>query len=425
VTALAASISSSHTWSGPQTFAGTNSLTGSTTVTNPCVIGGVIYVSSGCYANLQAAFAVCPGAAGGGAGGCTIDMRGDSNSAALNLGTFDPGAKAVVILLGPYSYTVTQITVRTSLQVIGMGPGRGNPVTGTRIVQANGSVAPFALGGGAYPANVAINVYLANFWLDGVAGNTTDGLSFVAITSTDTHTYGGGLWYSALYNLVIGSTTPFGRNAIRIDDTARAMTASAMQFNSMRNVTAFRALNGPPALMIIGDYNGQLTVDDSEFDGQFGQTDTANNIYNIQIGNGDAGNSTFWVAYSIVMRNVTSQWAGDANNEGTGTGSAAIFLAGGVAGFTCQGCHLEGNEGLIKEVVSPGGHGNWGVSIKDSYVVGMQGANGYLCNIDGNSSLALNDNVMQQSTAGPLGTLTYFTYRNNLNVFGGWLAGLH
>jgi hypothetical protein len=370
------------------------------------------------YSTLAAAFAACPSA------GCTIDMRGCSTC--TTLGTFDPGGKAVVILLGPYTYAVTQITVRTSLQIIGMGPGGGTPLIGTGITQANASIAPFVLGGGLYPANVAINVYLANFNLDAAAGSTTDGLSFVAITSTDTHTYGGGLWYSALYNLTIGAVTPFGRNAIRFDDTARAMTGAAMQFNSMRNVTAYRALNGLPALMIIGDYNGQLTVDDSEFDGQYGQTDTANNIYNIQIGNGDAGNAGFWIAYSIVMRNVTSQWAGDANNTGTGTGSAAIFLAGGVAGFTCQGCHFEGNIGTIKEVVSPGGKGNWGVVISDSYVVGMQGANGYLSNTDVNSSLALYDNAMQQSTSGLLGDTTYVTYRNNLNVVsGGWMTGLH
>src|SRR5262249_48642117 len=77
----------------------------------------VLFVDGVRYRSLAQALAGCP------VEGCTIDMRGNSSSSALLLGNFDPGKRAVTILLGPYRYTATQITLRTNLQIIGYGSG--------------------------------------------------------------------------------------------------------------------------------------------------------------------------------------------------------------------------------------------------------------------------------------------------------------
>ena len=59
------------------------------------------------------AVAACPAA------GCVIYAL--SPKVNLNLGTINPGSKAVTIYLGPYTYTVSQITLQPNLQIIGMG----------------------------------------------------------------------------------------------------------------------------------------------------------------------------------------------------------------------------------------------------------------------------------------------------------------
>ena len=51
--------------------------------------------------------------------GCVIYAY--SPNVNLNLGTIDPGTKSVTLYLGPYTYSVTQITLRSSLKIIGMG----------------------------------------------------------------------------------------------------------------------------------------------------------------------------------------------------------------------------------------------------------------------------------------------------------------
>ena len=43
----------------------------------------------------------------------------------LNLGSIDPGSKAITIYLGPYTYTVKQVTLRKALKIIGMGASGG------------------------------------------------------------------------------------------------------------------------------------------------------------------------------------------------------------------------------------------------------------------------------------------------------------
>src|ERR1700726_4307099 len=60
---------------------------------------------------VSAAIATCP------ANGCIIYAV--SPNVNLNLGNIDPGFKAITIYLGPYTYTVKQITLRKGLKIIG------------------------------------------------------------------------------------------------------------------------------------------------------------------------------------------------------------------------------------------------------------------------------------------------------------------
>ncbi|MGB7435083.1 MAG: hypothetical protein WBW49_06655, partial [Candidatus Acidiferrum sp.] len=62
---------------------------------------------------VPAAVNACP------ASGCIIYAV--SPNVNLNLGTIDPGSKVITIYLGPYTYTVNQITLRSGLKIIGMG----------------------------------------------------------------------------------------------------------------------------------------------------------------------------------------------------------------------------------------------------------------------------------------------------------------
>jgi hypothetical protein len=320
-------------------------------------------------------------------------MRGNSTVAALALGTFDPGTKSVTVLLGPYSYTINQFTMRNNLQVIG--------VNGTLLTQASAGTAPFVL-----PSTgnlVAENCLLQGFSLQAAAGSSTNGISMVAAAA-------GGLYYSAFYDLTIGSTTPFGGNAIRFDSIAAGSPAATDQFISLRNVFAFRALTGPPALRITGAYTGQMSIDDCQFDGT---TPSDTGYVNIQI---DDGGSAVWQPYSINMRNVTSQHA----NGATGT---AIKL-GGVSGFLCEGCHFEDDNGIITESLT-GNHGNWGVVIKDSYssgTVAIDGGSGFIADLDANSSLAFDDNAVNGTPdAWCAGTCSYFSFKGIMNNSSGGL----
>jgi hypothetical protein len=365
------------------------------TATSSCAAGEQIHMNgSGCYSTLAAAFAKCPHQ------GCTLDMREDSSPAALALGTFDPGPSAVTILLGPYKYTLTQMTVRDSLHVLGVTSGA------TVVTASSPSKAMFILPlSGGYPSIVAQHVLLQGLNLQAAPGSVADGISMVAAS-------GGGLWYSQFNDLVLGSTTPFGGYAILFDSNAGGSAPATDQFISMRDVIAFRGPDAPPALRVTGAYSGQMTFDSCQFDGP---TPHDNGRVNIQI---DDGGQTVWIPYSIVMTNVTSQHAGGPNG-------VAIQL-GGMEGFVCQGCHFEDDNGVIREALGKGNRGNWGVTIKDSYFAGdvaRDHGRGFISDTDANSSLAFDDNVFFGTPdAYFIGTSTkYVTTKGAVNgASGGW-----
>ena len=59
------------------------------------------------------AVAACPAA------GCMIYAL--SPKVNINLGTIDPCTKSITLFLGPYTYSVNHITLRSGLKIIGAG----------------------------------------------------------------------------------------------------------------------------------------------------------------------------------------------------------------------------------------------------------------------------------------------------------------
>ena len=369
-------------WTCSSSFIGQNSITAYN-------INKTLYVDGQKYPTLQAAFADC-------GTGCIIDLSG-STGTSLSLGSFDPGAVPVEIRLGPHTYSVTQITVRTGLHVIGCGKGC------TSIDQTRPGVAPFVL-----PSKgplIAQHVLLQGFNLQAASESSTDAISMVAAPA-------GGLWYSTFQDLTIGSSAPFGRNALRFDSAAGGSPPATNQFISIRDVFAFRAANAPPVLVIQGAYSGQFSIDASQFDAPYSPRESGGkNNCNIYVGD---GGSTSWMPYSINMHNVTSQWS-------WGPGSVAI-CAYGVANLLVQGSHFEGDNGVFKGAIGAGGHGNWGTIIRDSYIAttAINGGKGFLANVDANTSLLFQNNGFTGTPDHPFtGTTTYVTSDHNWNLSSG------
>ena len=117
---------------------------------------------------VPAAVNACP------ANGCIIYAV--SPNINLNLGTIDPGSKVITIYLGPYTYTVNQITLRSGLKIIGMGG------TETILQSVNGNNPVFVLPQANYVR--AVNVLLSGFHLAGSVGNTSEDGFFLHTSST-------------------------------------------------------------------------------------------------------------------------------------------------------------------------------------------------------------------------------------------------
>jgi len=216
---------------------------------------GILYVDGTQYTTGNAALAACP------ASGCVIDMRGNSTPAALHLGSFDPGPKAVTLLLGPYTYSVETITLQTNLNITGDGTTLQSVSTLNRPV----FVLPQTDG------TPAANVTLSNFRVLGAPGNgSQDGFDLDCSKTT-----GDGLFYSLIRGITIQG---FNGVSIRLRGPNRNF-ASNNQFSTFENIFVFRgeSRTSGEALRIEGA-NSNLTFTGCQFDGNAGQ-ETGNNIY--------------------------------------------------------------------------------------------------------------------------------------------------
>ncbi len=286
---------------------------------------------------ISAAIAACP------ANGCIIYAVAPNTN--LNLGNIDPGNKAVTIYLGPYTYTVNQITLRKALKIIGMGASGTYLGNGTILQSINGNKPVFVIP--QTNDDPATNVLLSGFRLYGSAGNTSED-GFFLDTSSTVNT---GLWTSTFDDI---SILGFAGIAIHIKGRNDNFGA-ASQWLRFNNVVAFRNRGGGNALRIEGAAF-ELRFTNCQFDGQ-GIGDGTN----VYVG-GLAGGVTGY-PMTIVFEGLVSQSA-----------ATAVQIDGGV-NLAFYGSHHEALWGgyLVSNSTTIGIQG---LTISDSYFAGNVGING-------------------------------------------------
>jgi hypothetical protein len=295
----------------------------------------------------------CPG------NGCIIYAT--SPNVNLNLGNIDPGFKAITIYLGPYTYTVKQVTLRKALKIIGMGASGGTkspcspttPCNGTALQSINGNNPVFVVP--QTNNSPATNVLLTGFRLYGSVGNTNED-GFFLDTST---TYNSGVWYSAIDDVYLEG---FAGIAMHIRGR-NSDFGSISQWILFNNVVAWRTTGGGNALRLEGSVF-ELRFRNCEFDGQ-----SAGDGTNIYIGGLAGGISGY--PLSIAFEGLVTQQA------------ATAVQIDGATHVTFYGSHHEKVWGVY-QVNNSFGIWTQGLTITDSYFAGDVGSNGglgYLLNV--------------------------------------------
>jgi hypothetical protein len=300
------------------------------------------------------AIAACPSA------GCVIYAL--SPKVNLNLGTIDPGSKAVTLYLGPFTYAVTHITLRPDLQIIGMGSG----ITFLQSVNGNNPVVviPQAVNG------AATNVFLSGFRLIGSAGNTSED----AILWDASGFYNSGLWYSEVRDIFI---TGFAGNSIHLVGM-NANFSGMSQWVEFNRVVVFRPKGAGNGLRIEGAAY-ELYFNDCQFDGTAPGDGT-----NIFIG-ARPGNP-YGIPIDVNFRGLTSQNA-----------ATAVQIDGGWA-VSFYSPHHEFVWGVYS-LTGDLGASIAGVTISDAgfQTSGVNGGAGYLLNVTNPSAVGIrfiHNNIM-------------------------------
>lgn len=289
----------------------------------------------------------------------------------LNLGNIDPGFKAITIYLGPYIYTVKQITLRKGLKIIGMGASGGvngsvtcsvaAPCNGTALQSINGNNPVFVIP--QTNNDPATNVLLSGFRLLGSVGNTSeDGFFLDASTPVNS-----GLWYSTFDDITV-----LGFAGVGIHLRARNNDfLSSDQWILFRNVTVQRPPGGGNALRLEGSVF-ELRFTNCEFDGSAMGDGT-----NIYIGGLAGGLSGY--PMTIVFEGLVSQLA-----------NLAVLIDGGV-NITFYGSHHEQLFGAYHVIDKTQVHTK-GLTIADSNFaanVGINGGTGYELNVDATTAAGI------------------------------------
>ncbi len=236
------------------------------------------------------------------ANGCVIYAY--SPNANRTLGTIDPGTKSITIYLGPYTYTVNQITLRKSMKIIGMGPSGGPngtptcsvalPCNGTTLQSVNGNNPVFVI---PQMNNMPIiGVQLSGFLLLGSAGNVSEDGFFIDASSYLNY----GLWFSTISDVSISGFSGVGLH-LRARNNDFVSSNQWLLFN---NMSVQRTPGGGSALRLEGSVF-ELRFRNCQFDGQ-----TMGDGTNIYIG-GYGGGLNGYPA-SIVFEGLVSQRAGTA-----------------------------------------------------------------------------------------------------------------
>ncbi len=302
------------------------------------------------------AVAACP------ANGCIIYAV--SPNVNLNLGTIDPGSKSITLYLGPFTYNVKQITLRSGLRIIGMGasaapsgsdPGcvTATPCNGTTLQSVNGNNPVFVIP--RVNNRAALDVSISGFRLLGSVGNTSEDAFLLDASSLSN----AGLWYSTLKDIQIFNFAGVGIHLKGTTDGFEAMN----QWVRFDRVVVFRAPGGGNGLRIEGAAF-ELDFEDCQFDGH-----TEGDGTNIYIGGLAGGINGFPI--TIHFRGLVSQLA-----------AVAVHLDG-AEGISFYGSHHEKVWGVY-QITGAMNIWNIGVTISDAWFntdVGSHGGTGYLLNV--------------------------------------------
>ena len=273
----------------------------------------------------------------------------------LNLGTIDPGTKSITLYLGPYTYSVRQVTLRKGMKIIGMGASASpngtatcnvaKPCNGTALQSVNGNNPVFVV-----PQDnndPATHVLLSGFSLMGSDGNTSEDGFFL----DSSQTVNSGLWFSTFDDIAVSGFAGVGIH-LRAPNSNFGSTDQWLLFN---NVTASRTSGGGNALRLEGGVF-QLRFRNCEFDGQ-GMGD-GTNIYIGGFGGGTGG----WPE-TIVFEGLISQRA------------ATAVQVDGAINLTFYAPHHEALFGAYL-LTNNTGIGTRGLNISEGYFAGNVGTNG-------------------------------------------------
>lgn len=310
-------------------------------VTIPEMNGGYVFADQ--FASIQAAINALPSTGG------VVDAR--SPNVNLTMGALDTGSntKIVTLLLGPFTYTFTQITVRQGFNILGAG------LINTTLQNVGTNANPaFVI---PQVNNNAIIFHWSDFQVIGLVGNTSqDGIFFDASTLTNAGTELG-----ILMNLQF---TGFKGASIHLKATQDGVSGSigAIQGLSFFNVTATRPTGATGAtqnaLRIEGGC-GQIGFWNCWFTGQ--SNDTGINVF--------TGTNGTQAPYSIHHHITTNQ-------------NGFAYLFDGAIGCTTEKDHFENIKGCYNfaNTASP----IVGFRSESAYInsnVAVNAGNGYIVNI--------------------------------------------
>jgi hypothetical protein len=290
---------------------------------------------------VPSAITACP------ASGCTIYAMSPATNS--NLGTIDPGTKAVTIYLGPFTYTVTQVTLRQGLKIVGMG---GSP-NGTILQSVNGENPVFVIPQtNGVPAT---NVLLSGFRVLGSLNNRGEDAFFIDASSL----VNAGLWYATFEDIYIAS---FGGIGLHLRGP-NSNFGAGNQWLVFNNLVVYRTVGGGNGIRVEGT-NFDMHFTDCLVDGQ-----AVGNGTNIYIGGLTGGNFSF--PFIITFRGLVSQRA-----------AVAVQLDGAQS----VGFYTSHHEQLSAayQITNQSNIGTRGVTIADSSFfsdVGVNGGAGYLLSV--------------------------------------------
>lgn len=305
-------------------------------------MNGLTVVYADQFANVQAAITACPST------GCLIDAR--SPNVNLTLGALDTGSntKIVTLLLGPFTYTFTQITVRQGFNIVGAG------ILDT-LLNNNGTNANPAF---VIPQvnNNIITVHWSDFTVNALAGNTSqDGIFFDASTLTNA-----GVQYSTFTNIIFLGFNGVGVH-LKCTQNGSSGSIGCIQGDTFTNVQSTRpsgATGASQNALRIDGAVGQIEFWNCWFLGTTNDTGT-----NVFVGTNSTSNP-----YSIHFHGTTVQ-----------NGNA--YTIDGANSVTTENDHFEQLKGVYNLLTTS--QLIVGINFKTPFInsnVGVNAGNGYIIN---------------------------------------------